>query len=334
MKLAEITRKIIHENYEVSREEALELVEVPLEELRASAKAVTAAFFKDKVELCCISNAKCGGCSEDCKFCNQSRHFHTDTGRTPLKSPEELCAEARGHAEQGVHRFSVVTAGLRLSPKEIRGVGEAYKKITRELDIRCCGSLGLLDFEALVYLRNCGLERFHCNLETSRRFFPQICTTHTYDDKLNTLKYARRAGLELCSGCILGMGETYADRIDLALELRELRVASTPVNILNPLRGTPLELRPVLGESEIERSIGIFRHILPHTVLRTAGGRLLIRDFYTRLFDFGINAEITGDMLTTRGLGVQGDLEDLRACGLKAELIPARVDTARPRAGF
>lgn len=330
MKLAELTNKIIHENYLISEDQALELVKEPLEVLRRSAKAITSAFFKDKVELCCISNSKGGGCSEDCKFCSQSRHFQTEARRTPLKNSEEHFKEALYNSERGVHRFSVVTAGIRLAPKEIREIGEAYKKISSKLEIKCCGSLGLLSYEDLVYLKSCGLTRFHNNLETSRRFFPQICTTHSYDDKLNTLKNARRAGLELCSGCIIGMGETYADRIDLALDLRELGVVSTPINILNPLKGTPLEHREVPGEEEIERSIAIFRHILPHTVLRTAGGRLLIKDFYIKLFDFGINAEITGDMLTTKGLDIQSDKRDLEACGRSAQIIPAKVIPARP----
>ncbi|MBQ9273534.1 MAG: biotin synthase BioB [Succinivibrio sp.] len=320
MQIDHITEHIL-KGGAITREEAWLLLKLPLEELRVSAKRLTEEFFQDKVELCCISNGKCGGCGEDCKFCSQSRHYHTDIAQAPLKSVEEFFAEARHNYERGVHRFSIVTAGEKLSKKEIRQIGEAYRKISGTFKIQCCGSLGLLDKEDLSYLRECGLTRFHNNLETSRRFFPQICTTHTFEQKVETLKVAGACGLELCSGCIIGMGESYEDRIDLAFTLRDLGVVSTPINILNPIAGTPLEHQSPLGEEEIERSIALFRHILPHTVLRTAGGRLLIKNFYTKLFDFGINAEITGDMLTTRGLSIQQDVSDVIASGRIPALI-------------
>jgi biotin synthase len=321
MRLNDLTSKILDGGM-ITREEAEFLLDQPLEDLRQSAKAITSRFFKEKVELCCISNGKCGGCTEDCKFCAQSRRFDTAVGKGRLKTVDEFFAEAKYNNDRGVHRFSIVTSGPRLSPSEVKLVGEAYKKISSELKISCCGSLGLLSRDQLQYLKDCGLTRFHNNLETSRRFFPQICTTHTYDQKLETLRAARDVGLDVCSGCIIGMGENFEDRIDIAFTLREVGSVSTPINILNPIKGTPLENRPILGEEEIERTVALFRHILPHTVLRTAGGRLLIRDFYTKLFDFGINAEITGDMLTTKGLTIASDISDAVA----AKKIVCRID--------
>ena len=210
-----------------------------------------------------------------------------------------------------------------MPPNEIREVGKAYKKISSELKIRCCGSLGLIDADEMHYLKSCGLTRYHNNLETSRRFFPQVCTTHTYDQKLQTLNAAHNAGLEVCSGCIIGMGETFEDRCDIAFTLRSVGAVSTPINILTPIKGTPFEDRPLLGEEEIERTIALFRHIMPRTVLRTAGGRLLIKNFYKKLFDFGINAEITGDMLTTEGLSIQQDISD----AIASKRIVSRIDS-------
>ncbi|MDY6322505.1 MAG: biotin synthase BioB [Succinivibrio sp.] len=324
MKVSDLTAKIIGGAL-IDRDEARFLLSAPLEDLRVSAKAITSHFFKEKVELCCISNGKCGNCTENCKFCSQSRRFDTKIGQSRLKSVEEFFAEAKYNSDRGVHRFSIVTSGLRLPPSEVKAVGEAYKKISSELKIRCCGSLGLLSYDELVYLKSCGLTRFHNNLETSRRFFPQICTTHSYDQKLETLRSAHQAGLEVCSGCIIGMGETFEDRLDIAFTLREVGTVSTPINILNPIKGTPLEDRPVLGEEEIERTVALFRHILPRTVLRTAGGRLLIKKFYKKLFDFGINAEITGDMLTTQGLTIAQDISDAIALNKEVTRIDAPV---------
>ena len=322
MQLEKLTDQIL-EGYLINRNEALELVKLPLEQLRDSAKKITAHFFKEKVELCCISNGKCGNCTENGKFCSQSRRFDTKIGTSRLKSVDEFIAAAKYNNDHGVHRFSIVTSGVRLPPDEIRQVGEAYKKISSALKIRCCGSLGLISKSELKYLKDCGLTRFHNNVETSRRFFPEVCTTHTYDQKLETLRYARDVGLEICSGCIIGMGENYEDRIDIALTLREVGTVSTPINILNPIKGTPFEDRQVLGEEEIERSVALFRHIMPRTVLRTAGGRLLIKGFYKKLFDFGINAEITGDMLTTEGITIAQDISD--AVAMKR--IVSRIDS-------
>lgn len=321
MQLEKLTDLIL-DGYLINRDEALELLNLPLEQLRVSAKKITGHFFKEKVELCCISNGKCGNCTENCKFCSQSRRFDTKIGVSRLKSVDEFFAEAKYNNDHGVHRFSIVTSGLRLPANEVRQVGEAYKKISSELKIRCCGSFGLISKDELQYLKDCGLTRFHNNLETSRRYFPEVCTTHTYDQKLATLKNAHDVGLEVCSGCIIGMGETYEDRIDIALTLRDVGAVSTPINILNPIKGTPFEGRPVLAEEEIERSIALFRHIMPRTVLRTAGGRLLIKKFYTKLFDFGINAEITGDMLTTAGISIAQDISDAVA----SKRVVSRID--------
>lgn len=307
MQLKDLADKII-DGYEITKEEALELYDAPLDELRESASKITSHFFKEAIELCCISNGKCGKCSENCKFCSQSRYYNTEIQQSVLKSVDEFFKEAQANDKRGVHRFSIVTAGVRLSKAELKTIAQAYKKISSELKISCCGSLGLLDYDDFVMLKESGLKRYHNNLETSPNFFKEICTTHTMKQKEDTIALAKKAGLEICSGCILGMGESVEDRVDIALELRKLQVDSTPINILNPIKGTPLENRPTVHPDEVRRTIALFRHVLPKTVLRLAGGRLIIQKYFTDLYKYGINAEITGDMLTTVGLTVADDI--------------------------
>ena len=307
MQLKDLADKII-DGYEITKEEALELYDAPLDELRESASKITSHFFKEAIELCCISNGKCGKCSENFKFCSQSRYYNTEIQQSVLKSVDEFFKEAQANDKRGVHRFSIVTAGVRLSKAELKTIAQAYKKISSELKISCCGSLGLLDYDDFVMLKESGLKRYHNNLETSPNFFKEICTTHTMKQKEDTIALAKKAGLEICSGCILGMGESVEDRVDIALELRKLQVDSTPINILNPIKGTPLENRPTVHPDEVRRTIALFRHVLPKTVLRLAGGRLIIQKYFTDLYKYGINAEITGDMLTTAGLTVADDI--------------------------
>lgn len=307
MQLKDLADKII-DGYEITKEEALELYDAPLDELMESASKITSHFFKEAIELCCISNGKCGKCSENCKFCSQSRYYNTEIQQSVLKSVDEFFKEAQANDKRGVHRFSIVTAGVRLSKAELKTIAQTYKKISSELKISCCGSLGLLDYDDFVMLKESGLKRYHNNLETSPNFFKEICTTHTMKQKEDTIALAKKAGLEICSGCILGMGESVEDRVDIALELRKLQVDSTPINILNPIKGTPLENRPTVHPDEVRRTIALFRHVLPKTVLRLAGGRLIIQKYFTDLYKYGINAEITGDMLTTAGLTVADDI--------------------------
>lgn len=307
MQLKDLADKII-DGYEITKEEALELYDAPLDELKESASKITSHFFKEAIELCCISNGKCGKCSENCKFCSQSRYYNTEIQQSVLKSVDEFFKEAQANDKRGVHRFSIVTAGVRLSKAELKTIAQAYKKISSELKISCCGSLGLLDYDDFVMLKESGLKRYHNNLETSPNFFKEICTTHTMKQKEDTIALAKKAGLEICSGCILGMGESVEDRVDIALELRKLQVDSTPINILNPIKGTPLKNRPTVHPDEVRRTIALFRHVLPKTVLRLAGGRLIIQKYFTDLYKYGINAEITGDMLTTAGLTVADDI--------------------------
>lgn len=306
---------------EVTREEALGLMDAPLEELSQAADQLREHFCGDRFDLCTIVNGKCGKCSEDCKYCAQSAHYHTSLEESyPLLSTEELVKGAAENKRQGVLRYSIVTSGRKLSDREVDQVCESIRAIREQVGIEVCVSFGLLGEEAFRKLKEAGASRVHCNLESSRRYFPQVCTTHTYDEKIETMKAARRAGLSVCSGGIIGLGETMEDRIDMVLTARELGVKSVPVNLLNPIPGTPYEHNPVLTEDELRRVVAIFRFLIPDGNIRLAGGRGLLEDKGARCFCSGANAAISGDMLTTAGITVERDLEMLRKLGYQVRL--------------
>lgn len=306
---------------EVTREEALGLMDTPLEELSQAADQLREHFCGDRFDMCTIVNGKCGKCSEDCKYCAQSAHYQTSLEENyPLLSTEELVKGAAENKRQGVLRYSIVTSGRKLSDREVDQVCESIRAIREQVGIEVCVSFGLLGEEAFRKLKEAGASRVHCNLESSRRYFPQVCTTHTYDEKIETMKAARRAGLSVCSGGIIGLGETMEDRIDMVLTARELGVKSVPVNLLNPIPGTPYEHNPVLTEDELRRVVAIFRFLIPDGNIRLAGGRGLLEDKGARCFCSGANAAISGDMLTTAGITVERDLEMLRKLGYQVRL--------------
>lgn len=306
---------------EVTREEALGLMDTPLEELSQAADQLREHFCGDRFDMCTIVNGKCGKCSEDCKYCAQSAHYQTSLEENyPLLSTEELVKGAAENKRQGVLRYSIVTSGRKLSDREVDQVCESIRAIREQVGIEVCVSFGLLGEEAFRKLKEAGASRVHCNLESSRRYFPQVCTTHTYGEKIETMKAARRAGLSVCSGGIIGLGETMEDRIDMVLTARELGVKSVPVNLLNPIPGTPYEHNPVLTEGELRRVVAIFRFLIPDGNIRLAGGRGLLEDKGARCFCSGANAAISGDMLTTAGITVERDLEMLRKLGYQVRL--------------
>lgn len=313
----EMKRKVL-EGKEIDRQEALRLAEEPLERLREAAEEIRQKVCGDGFDLCTIVNAKCGRCSEDCKYCAQSAHYRTACEESyPLLSTEELLAGARHNAEQGVLRYSIVTSGRRLSDAEVEQVCGSIRRIKAETSIEVCVSLGLLDEAQFRRIREAGASRVHCNLETSARYFPSVCTTHTYEEKIETLRAAKRAGLSVCSGGILGLGETMEDRIDMVLTARELGVRSIPVNLLNPIPGTPYEKNVPLTNEEACRCVALFRFLVPDASIRLAGGRGLVGDKGRACFQSGANAAISGDMLTTAGITVEKDMEMLHTLGFE-----------------
>lgn len=313
-KLEERLKKVLA-GKTIEKEEAMDLWEFDVEELADAADRIRKSFCGNQFDFCTIINGKSGRCSENCKFCAQSMFHGTGCETYPLLEKEELLKLGKYNEERGVLRYSVVTSGKRLSKSEVEKVCEGYRYLRENTSLSLCGSHGLLDLEDFKKLKEAGVKRYHNNLETSRRYFPKICTTHSYEEKIEAIRNAKNAGLEVCSGGIIGMGETREDRVDMALELRKLEIYSVPLNILNPIPGTPLEQVESISEEEIRKTAAIFRFLLPDAWIRTAGGRIRLRDGGTKLFAGGINGAITGDMLTTSGSMIEQDKQRIRGLG-------------------
>lgn len=296
----------------LEKSEILSLLTEPIVELSKAANEIRDFFCGNSFDICTIINGKSGRCPENCKYCAQSIHFKTDIEEYPLLDSKRILDEAKHNENKGVLRYSIVTSGKKLSQKDLNDVCKSYKLIKENSNISLCASHGLLCYEDFIKLKKAGVSRYHNNLETSRNFFHNICTTHSYEEKIETIKAAQKAGLEVCSGGILGLGESMEDRIDMALEIRSLGIKSIPVNILNPIKGTPLENSKVLSYDEIKRTIAIFRFIIPYGAIRLAGGRGLLHDKGKSLFECGANATITGDMLTTAGITINEDMSIIK----------------------
>ncbi|HIY17864.1 MAG TPA: biotin synthase BioB [Candidatus Blautia avistercoris] len=317
--LEKLTEKVLGKG-KITKDEALKLYDMPLEELCEAADRIRKHFCKDGFDICTIVNGKSGRCSENCKYCAQSSFYHTSAKEYSLLDKEEILRQARYNAQKGVLRYSIVTSGKKLPDKEVDEMCDIIKEIRKTVGISVCVSFGLLNKEQFAKLKEAGASRVHNNLETSRRNFPNVCTTHTFDDKIQAIQAAKEAGLTVCSGGILGLGETVEDRIDLALSLRELEIKSVPINLLNPIPGTPYENNPVLSEEEMRRTVAVFRFLLPEASLRLAGGRGLLKDKGESCFCSGANAVISGDMLTTSGYTIDSDMKLIKKLGYKAEL--------------
>ena len=299
----------------ITGQEAMELYNQPLEKLCQKADELRRHFCSNGFDICTIINGKSGRCSENCRFCAQSAYNHTNAAEYPLLSAEEIVARAKLNHQQGVLRYSIVTSGKRLSDDEVDKMCEVVRKIREETGISVCISFGLLNEGQYRKLKKAGVARVHNNLETSRRNFPNICTTHTFDDKINAIRAARAAGLSVCSGGIMGLGEAPEDRIDMALTLRELGIKSIPVNMLNPIPGTTMGQNKRLTLEDMRRIVAVYRFILPDASIRLAGGRGLLEDKGKSCFISGANAAISGDMLTTAGITVDTDMMLLKELG-------------------
>ena len=300
--------------YLITREEALFLYKEDLGDLTRYADMIRDHFCGNQFDMCTIINGKSGLCSENCKFCAQSSHYNTGSKVYSLLSEEEILADAKKNADQGVMRYSIVTAGRSLSDGEVDRMCQIIRRIKEEVHISVCVSFGLLKEDQFRRLKEAGAERVHNNLEASENFFPSVCTSHSFSDKVQAIRAAQDAGLDVCSGGIMGLGESIEDRIDMALSLRNLGIESIPVNMLNPIPGTPMEKYESLDEKEMQRIIAVYRFILPKAFIRLAGGRGLMSDKGKACFMSGANAAISGDMLTTAGITVDKDkklLEEL-----------------------
>lgn len=292
----------------MEKENVGKLLELPLAELIARADKVRGRFAGNGVELCNILNAKSGLCPEDCKFCAQSARHKANSPVYPLKTKARMLEAARRAKEMGADRFDIVTSGDKLSKKEFGVIIEAIGEITEKVKIKMCASLGSMGDEEFSLLKKAGLSRYHHNIESSPGFFPKIVSTHTFADRLNTIRAAKRAGLEVCSGGIIGMGETMGDRIEMAFILKELDVDSVPLNILVPIAGTALARRASLSCEEAIRTIAIFRIILKDKIIKIAAGReSVLKDFQALGFMAGANGMLIGGYLTIKGRSIEED---------------------------
>lgn len=275
---------------------------MPLEPLIEQADAVRKVHIGSELQLCSILNAKSGRCSEDCKFCAQSARHHAEVDVYDLKDADTMVQAAQQAAEIGAKRFGIVTSGNRLTQTEIETIAQAAERIRRDVGLGVCGSLGALEPDQLLQLKAAGMTRYHHNIETSRRFYTHIVSTHEYDERLNTVRAAKAAGMQVCSGGIIGLGETWQDRIDMALTLKDLGVDSVPINILTPIPGTPLESIDRISAEDVIRTVCLFRLILEDTIIKLAAGRenVLGAD-QIKGFQAGANGMIIGGYLTVKG---------------------------------
>jgi biotin synthase len=291
-------------------------IDCDFDSLCKGADMIREHFVGDKVDLCAIINGRSGRCPEDCKYCAQSAHNHTDCEVYDFLPEDTIVEACRLNETEGVDRFSIVTAGRALTGEEFDKAIKAYERMNSECKIDLCASMGFLDREQLHRLHMSGVNSYHHNIETSERNFPNICTTHTYDQKIETLKMVKAEGMYACSGGIIGMGETWEDRIDMAVSLSEIPVDSIPINALMPIKGTPLEDRESLTEEEILRTIAMFRYINPKADIRLAAGRALLTNDGEKAFSAGASATITGNMLTTAACAtIRSDKEMLERIG-------------------
>jgi biotin synthase len=292
----------------MDKENARALLDKPLGELMALADKVREECVGSRIELCNIMNAKSGLCAEDCKFCAQSCRHKTGVTTYPLKSIDKMLKAAFDAKDIGAERFDIVTSGNTLSSEELKRIADAIYLIKDRVRIKTCASLGKLSKEDLLLLKSAGLERYHHNIETSPGHFSVITTTHSFKDRLDTIRAAKAAGLEVCSGGIIGLGESWDDRIDMALTLRDLDVTSVPINILVPIKGTPLGAASPVSAIDAVKTIALFRIILRDKIIKLAAGReSFLKDFQAMAFMAGANGMLIGGYLTIKGRSIDED---------------------------
>lgn len=309
----------LHKGQMIGFEDVIELIkrDVENEELFSLANKLCKENMGNKVELCSIINAKSGRCSENCKYCAQSVHYNTEVKSYEFLPLEEVLKMARENEKAGVQRFSIVTSGGRLSEEDFEKVLEVLFVLGKETALKICASLGSITYEQALELKQAGLSMYHHNIETCREYYKEICDTHTYDDRIFTIRNTMKAGIEVCCGGIIGMGESMEQRIKMAFEIRELGIKSVPINVLTPVKGTPLQGVKVLEPYEVMRTIAIFRLIIPYAYIRYAGGRSALGEHQSKGFNAGINAMMVGNYLTTAGNKISDDLIMIQNLGLR-----------------
>ncbi|MBR5997946.1 MAG: biotin synthase BioB [Deltaproteobacteria bacterium] len=300
----------------IDRETALKLADWPDKvALCKLANDIRRRFMGDRFDVCAIINAKSGGCTENCRFCAQAARHHTGVDSYAIIPDEEALRLARECDRHGVERIGLVTSGRALNDETLAGLAHLFGEMAKSTGLSFCASAGILNEHIVNELVRAGLKRYHCNLEACKSYFPQVCTTHSWEEKAATLKLARQHGLSLCSGGIIGMGENMENRVDLALELRELGIMSIAFNVLTPIPGTSLEHLAPLPLDEVLTTLAVFRLVNPRAVLRMCGGRQQLGKDQYRCFTAGANGAIVGNYLTTSGNELADDLAHIQALG-------------------
>lgn len=287
-----------------TKQELLDLYNKPLTELIEISHKITEDNFDNTVEACSIVSAKTGACSENCKYCAQSKHNHADIECHPLLDVDTVKKAAMSAKENGANHFCIVTSGTAPTRKDFENILKMVKEVASIDGLHCCASLGLLSEDEIKELKDAGLERYNHNINTSENYHKNICSTHNFEDRVHTVEMIKKHGIEACCGVIIGMGESREDRIDMALSLKKLNPKTVPINFLNPIKGTPLEdYENEIDEEEILKTICIFRIVLPKTLLRYAGGRTTRLSKYNQKLGIiaGINSLLVGNYLTTTG---------------------------------
>jgi biotin synthase len=306
----------------ISEEEAQKLISVSddsLQTLSGAANEITRKLCGNIVDVEALINAKKGKCQEDCSFCSQSAFYKTEIDTYKLLPPETIVQNAMLAKEDGVKSFCLVCAWRGPTEKDFEQISTIIKKINEEVGIEVNCSLGFINQEMAVELKKLGVKRYNHNLEAPRSFFSKICTTHSYDDRMQTNLIVKNAGLELCCGGIIGMGETRMQRLELGLDLAGLGPEECPINILVPQKGTPLEIQTRLSISEILRTIAVFRFLMPRTILKIAGGReVYLANDQEKVLLGGANGIITGGYLTIGGNSPTDDFQMISKMGLEA----------------
>lgn len=299
--------------------EFVSLKEQNLMEIMALANRAREKFKGNEVSLCSIINAKSGMCPEDCAFCSQSMYHQTSAPVYSFVGVDKVLERAKAVTNIMAREFSIVTSGYAPEKEEeLNEIREAVSKITKETPLESCASLGILDRDALIKLKEAGLKNYHHNLETARSFYPNICTTHSYDEDVKTVKEAKELGFKVCCGGIFGMGESWEHRIEFAFTLKELDVDSIPLNFLNPIAGTRLENVKQLSPLDCLAIISLFRLTMPEKDIFVCGGREVnLRDLQSLLFFAGANGMMIGGYLTTKGRQPEDDLRMIQDLGLK-----------------
>ncbi|WP_129113223.1 biotin synthase BioB [Halegenticoccus tardaugens] len=326
----------------LDRTDGLALLAQPVEALAAAADAVREAFGDGTVDACSIMNAKAGNCAEDCGFCAQSAHFDAGIDAHDFLDPEEILAAAERAERDGAQRFGIVVAEKGVSkerrPEEWADVIEAIRLVRDETSVEVDASLGILTEEKAHVLADEGVGHYNHNVETSPRYFPEIVGTHDFEDRVKTLEVAKAAGMDLCAGVILGMGEAPTDRVDAAVALQEIGVSSLPINVLNPIPGTPLGERlggsAAITTEEIVRTVAVYRLLHPHARVRLTGGREvnLAADEQHLPFEAGADGILTGDYLTTEGQSPGDDIRTIERAGLRPNAAVNEFDPAAVKA--